>query len=125
MGTSILGPENEITIIQGTSKTFRLHVTDAEETDVDLTGAVIYLTIKCDLDDPAPTIQKISTDVAQIDIDEPREGQALIFFVPADTQNLDSGEYIYDVLVIDATGGRHVVIGPDPFFVTRGATRVP
>ena len=28
-------------------------------------------------------------------------------------------------VTIDATGGRNVVIGPDPFFVTRGATRVP
>lgn len=121
--TSILGPENEIEIYRGASKTYELHVTDAEEADVDLTGARVILTVKCDLSDPAPLIQKDSdVGAAQIDINHPLEGKAEIKFVPSDTQTLDAGEYVFDVWVVLASGTRSPVVSPSPFKVVAGVT---
>ena len=121
--TSILGPENEIEIYRGSSKTYELHVTDAEETDVDLTGARIVLSVKCDLKDQAPLIQKDSNvGAAEIDINHPLEGKAEIKFVSADTRTMDVGEYIFDVWVVLASGVRGPVIAPSPFKVLAGVT---
>jgi len=121
--TSILGPENEIEIYRGSSKTYELHVTDAEENDVDLTGARVIFSVKCDLSDPAPLIQKDSqVGAAQVDITHPKEGKAEIKLVPSDTQTMDTGEYIFDVWVVLASGTRGPVILPSPFKVLAGVT---
>jgi hypothetical protein len=121
--TSILGPENEIEIYRGSSKTYELHVTDAEEEDVDLTGARVILTVKCDLSDPAPLIQKDSAKGAsEVDINHPLEGKAEIKLVPSDTQTMDAGTYIFDVWVELASGTRSPVVSPSPFKVVAGVT---
>lgn len=121
--TSILGPENEIEIYRGASKTFELHVTDAEETDVDLTGARVIFSVKCDLSDAAPLIQKDSNAGAgEVDINHPKEGKAEIKLVPSDTQNMDVGEYVFDVWVVLASGTRSPVVAPSPFKVVAGVT---
>lgn len=121
--TSILGPENEIEIYRGSSKTYELHVTDSSEADVNLTGARIVLSVKCALSDPAPLVQKDSqVGAAEIDINHPIEGKAEIKFVPSDTQTMDVGEYIFDVWVVLASGTRGPVVLPSPFKVVAGVT---
>lgn len=121
--TSILGPENEIEIFRGASKTFELEVKDGEEEAVDLTGARVILSVKCDLSDAAPLIQKDSqVGAAQVDITHPHEGIAEIKFVPSDTQTMDVGEYIFDVWVVLASGTKGPVIPPSPFRVMAGVT---
>lgn len=121
--TSILGPENEVEIYRGASKTYELEVVDGEEHAVDLTGARIVLTVKCDAMDPAPLIQKDSqVGAAQVDITHPKEGLAEIKFVPSDTQTLDVGEYVFDVWVVLLSGTRGPVILPSPFRVVAGVT---
>ena len=122
-GTSILGPENEVEIYRGSSKTYELEVVDGEEHAVDLTGARIVLTVKCDVMDPAPLIQKDSqVGATQIDITHPKEGLAEIKFVPSDTQTMDVGEYVFDVWVVLSSGTRGPVILPSPFKVVAGVT---
>jgi len=121
--TSILGPENEIEIFRGSSKTYELHVTDSSEANVNLTGARVILSVKCSLSDPAPLIQKDSqAGAGQVDITHPLEGKAEIKFVPSDTQTMDAGEYIFDVWVELASGTRGPVILPSPFRVVAGVT---
>jgi len=121
--TSILGPENEIEIYRGSSKTYELHVTDAEEEDVDLTGARVIMSVKCDLSDPSPLIQKDSVKGAsEVDINHPKEGKAEIKLVPSDTQTMDAGTYIFDVWVELASGTRSAVVAPSPFKVVAGVT---
>lgn len=122
-GTSILGPENEVEIYRGSSKTYELEVVDGEEHAVDLTGARVVLTVKCDVMDPAPLIQKDSqVGATQIDITHPKEGLAEIKFVPSDTQTMDAGEYVFDVWVVLSSGTRGPVILPSPFKVVAGVT---
>lgn len=121
--TSILGPENQIEIYRGSSKTYELEVLDGESHAVDLTGARIVLTVKCEATDPAPLIQKDSqVGASQIDITYPKEGKAEIKFVPSDTQTMDVGEYVFDVWVVLASGTRGPVILPSPFNVVAGVT---
>jgi len=121
--TSILGPENEIEIFRGSSKTYELEVLDGESHAVNLTGARVVLTVKCALSDPAPLIQKDSqVGAAQVDITHPVEGIAEIKFVPSDTQTMDVGEYIFDVWVVLASGTRGPVVLPSPFRVVAGVT---
>lgn len=121
--TSILGPENEVEIYRGSSKTYELEVVDGDEAAVDLTGARIVLTVKCDVADPAPLIQKDSqAGATQVDINHPKEGRAEIKFAPSDTQTLDVGEYVFDVWVVLASGTRGPVVPPSPFRVIAGVT---
>lgn len=121
--TSILGPENEVEIYRGSSKTYELEVVDGEDHAVDLTGARIVLTVKCDAMDASPLIQKDSqVGATQIDISHPKEGIAEIKFVPSDTQTLDVGEYVFDVWVVLSSGTRGPVILPSPFKVLAGVT---
>ena len=121
--SSILGSENQIEIIRGSSKTFELEVLDESDAAVDLTSARVVLTVKCSLVDPAPLIQKDSEGGAtQVEITAPREGKARIKFSPADTQTLDVGKYTFDVWVVLASGFRCPVILPSPFIVQAGVT---
>lgn len=121
--SSLLGPENQIEIYRGASKTYELEVLDADNHPVDLTSARIVLSVKCDLADPSPRIQKDSdVGATQIDITEPTLGKAEIKFVPSDTQTMDVGEYTFDVWVVLASGTRGPVILPSPFRVLAGVT---
>lgn len=121
--TSIQGPENLIEIYRGASKTYELEVVDGEDHAVDLTGARVVFSVKCDLSDPAPLVQKDSqVGPTQIDITLPKEGIAEIKLLPSDTQTMDVGEYIFDVWVVLASGTRGPVILPSPFKVLAGVT---
>lgn len=124
--SSIVGSENEIEIYRGTSKNFELTVCDDSGDPVNLTGARIIATVKCDVYDDKISIQKDSqVGPAEIEIltqSGDTLGQALIKFVPSDTQTLDPGEYVFDVWVVLSSGARHIVVGPDPFIIKRGVT---
>jgi hypothetical protein len=121
--TSIQGPENLIEIYRGASKTYELEVVDGEDHAVDLTGARVVFSVKCDLSDPSPLVQKDSqVGPTQIDITLPKEGIAEIKLLPSDTQTMDVGEYLFDVWVVLASGTRGPVILPSPFKVMAGVT---
>lgn len=122
---SILFPENSLTIIRGASKTLKLTVADENAAMVDLTGARIYFSVKVSDRDPQPLFQKSSNNPAQAEITVPREGIALIYLQPSDTQNLDPHEYVFDVWVILANGKRYPVVKPSVFKVDPGVSLIP
>jgi hypothetical protein len=123
MTSSILGAENQIEVVRGSSKTFELEVVDEADVAVDLTGARIVLTVKCQVTDSSPLIQKDSNvGAAEVEIIHPRDGKAMIKFSPSDTQLLDSGKYTFDVWVVLTSGFRCPVIMPSPFIVQAGVT---
>ena len=124
--SSIVGSENEIEIVRGTSKNFELLVCDDAGDPVDLTGARVIATVKCDLHDDKVSIQKDS-DVGPAEVEIYAQtgddlGKALIKFSPSDTQTLDPGDYIFDVWVILSSGARHIVVGPATLTIKRGVT---
>jgi hypothetical protein len=122
---SVLLPENSVSIIRGTSKTFQWQVSDAQGRFVDLTGAQAFMTVKRIIEDPAPLIQKSTRKTDQAVISTPRKGIVQFYFVPIDTQTLDPVEYIFDVWVILASGARYAVVQPSVFQVEAGVTIIP
>jgi hypothetical protein len=123
MSSNILGSENQIELVRGSSKTYELEVLDEDGTAVDITGSRVVLTVKCSATDRSPLIQKDSAaGVAQVELTAPREGKAAIKFVPSDTQTLDVGKYIFDVWVVLVSGFRSPVIMPSPFIIQAGVT---
>ena len=115
-------PENAVTIIRGTSKTLELLVTDSVGKAVDLTGAKIVLSVKENLGDTNPLIQKSSDVSMQAQVTAPRLGKAQIYLVPADTQTLSIKQYVFDVWAIFAGGKRFAVVPPSIFEIQAGVT---
>jgi hypothetical protein len=121
----ILNTENSIEMFRGTSKTFDLSVVDDSGLPVDLTGAVLYFTVKERIDDPLPLVQKKSSDALQIDIYDPRAGKARIYLEPGDTQNLALKPRFFDVWAVLVSGRRYVVIPPSDFILQPTVTVLP
>lgn len=123
--TGILAPENALQVVRGTSKTIDLTVTDGGGAVVDLTGSTIYFTVKANIKDTVPLIQKKSIDILEIEIYDPRGGVARIFLNPADTQNLALVPHIFDIWVVLSSGKRYQVVGPATFHMLPSVTVIP
>lgn len=120
----LLLESDALVVFRGESKTLRLEVTQSSVA-VDLTGAVVYFTVKQGVSDRDPLFQKTSTEPTQIEITNPRAGVANILLTPVDTANLDAGDYIYDVWIhYTATGKRFPVVYPSTFRVELPVTRI-
>ncbi len=123
MSTEYLLPENALEVVKGSSRTLPLQVTDpVTGAAVNLTSSTIYFTVKRKLSDTIPLIQKTTTLSSEIALTLPREGEAEIYLLPADTGRLDAGSYLFDVWVILADGTRHPVIPPSSFEVQPSVT---
>jgi hypothetical protein len=125
-GASLLLPETGLEIVRGTTRTLRLEVTDADGVPYDITGARVVMSVKYDVLDPLPLIQKWTDDPLQAALIQPKVGVAEIYILPADTQNLDSNvDYLFDVWLITLSGERFVVVPPSLFRVKDTVTRIP
>ncbi len=77
-------------------------------TDVDLTGATVYFTIKVDSDtDPADTTAIISKDLTVHT--DPLLGKTTISLSPTDTDKTP-GDYKYDIKLKKSTGDQQTVV---------------
>jgi hypothetical protein len=123
--TSMLDSETALEVIHGETKELELTVVDSSGEKFDLTGASIYLTVKCKVSDTNNVLQLTSTPAAGIVFaTDPRDGTATITFTVANTSQTP-GTYIYDIWLVESGGERHVLIGPEKFKVVRGVTRLP
>lgn len=124
--SSLLLSETGLEVIRGTTKTLQLTVVDLDDVPYDLTSARILFSVKRDVSDPTPIIQKDSVISAQAVLVQPKIGVAEIYLKPADTQNLDSTiDYVFDVWVITVSGERFAVVPPSVFKVKDTVTRIP
>lgn len=95
---------------KGDNKKYRVRVIDDAGDPQDITGGGLIFTVKEDPTDAAPTIQKDSSVVGEIDITDPSGGIAFIYIVPEDTRdpgnNVDviPGTYEYDIQYTNASG---------------------
>lgn len=126
MTSALILPENGIEIIQGTSRTLEVTVTDLDEKPVDITGGRIVFSVKADVADRNALIQKDSTHASQARITKPKAGLAEIYIKPADTQGLDvRKDYLFDVWLVTAGGDRFAVVPTNTFRVTEAVTQIP
>lgn len=118
-------PENAVSIIKGTSRTYEIVVQDENCKPVDLTGSTMYFTVKSHATDVAQLFQKISTDPLQILFTDALGGIARVYVNPADTFNASVKPYLFDVWLVLSTGKRYVVIPTSTFVVQTSVTVIP
>lgn len=96
------------------------------EVPQDLTGAVIYFTVRSAIGDPEALISKSSTNALEIQIGAPpTDGIATIYLNPEDTSLLKAMTYYFDVWVKLPGNKRYPVIEPSEFIVKEALTVIP
>ena len=63
--------------------------------------------------------------IAEVEFTNPTVGIARIFLNPADTQDKDATEYVFDVWVVLASGKRFAVVEPSVFVIEPAVTVIP
>lgn len=106
--TKIEGPA--ISMIRGDSATFHFHREDADGSVITVPPTAIYFTVKESFDDEGFVIQKTLEDMT---IDSAYEYHLTI--LPDDTNELEFGEYVYDLEVI------RDIIGTDKQTIAKGS----
>lgn len=118
----------EIRILRGSTKVYRLTVTDDDDELVNLTGARVVMTVR----NQAGGVQLFAKDsnvgIAQVEIlvqSGVTLGMADIKVGPSDTAAATPGNYVYDVWVILPSGARHAAIRPSLFYIEQAITELP
>jgi hypothetical protein len=122
-----------LTIDRGASKTFLITVLDNNNAQVDLTGALVWFTVKERLEDVTPVISKRNLaaggDNAQALVLLPQtgttKGQFEIYLVPSDTACLKTDHsYVFDIWVELTSGKRYQVVKKRTFIIEEAVTTV-
>ncbi len=124
---------NALEVYRGQSRDVEL-ITTAPVVDVDgnpkavpfdLTGCILYFTVKLTGNSSKTLISKNSTDSSQILIETPAKlGKAIIYLLPADTKYLEPDKYQFDVWVRQPTGEVYPVVEVSEFVVLQPITMV-
>jgi hypothetical protein len=116
----------DLSILAGSSKTYRLTIYDELGVLLDLTGSTLYFTVKTQAG--VLQFQRVSTDTAQIEI-LPQTGatlgQADVKLVPSNTASMPAAEYKYDAWIVLVSGKRYAIIPPSIFRVEIPVTVIP
>jgi len=97
-------------MFKGDHRTFLLTVKDQNGVVVDITGATIIFSLKADPTNATALVEKISTDINEIEITNPTQGEAEIYLIPADTSDLEPGIYFYDVELTTTSGKVYTLV---------------
>lgn len=89
--------QSGLSMIRGDSATFHFHREDVNGTIIRETPTDVFFTVKNTFDDQPFVIQKKMSDGT---ITEDSNYEYHITILPEDTNNLEFGEYVYDVEVI-------------------------
>lgn len=107
--------EFEWSIARGDTDYLEIEVLDEEtEAPVDITGAVIYFTVKkssSDSDQEALIYKEILEHTDSVN------GKSRLDILSTDT-NLPIGRYLYDLVIVFSTAERKHLIPPSPFTIT-------
>lgn len=90
---------NKITVVRGDTHTIHLNI-KANDLPLDLTGAIVFFTVKQDLNDPDSAAQ-IAKTIS--DFDDPESGEVNIILDEDDTNRV--GEYYYDIQIKQGSTG--------------------
>lgn len=122
---SLFDPASTILVAKGETKILKLTVTQEDNSPLDLTGAVLYMTVKRFQEDATIIFTKRSTDPLQIAITRPRHGEAEIYILSGDTRGLSAVDYVYDIWVVLTGDRRYPVILPGLLTITQPITTIP
>lgn len=107
--------EFEWQIARGDSDFFEIEMADGDtNTPTDITGTVIYFTVKKSSTEPETEALIYKEITEHID---PVNGKTGFELLPTDT-NKPAGRYLYDLIIVFPTGERKHIIPPSPFVIT-------
>jgi hypothetical protein len=129
--SNISKSSNSVDIYRGQSLDLELEMTvdeeqpsgEVEEVPLKLTGVSVFLSVKKDINDTRPIIEKSTASALEIEVKgDPDDGIVLIHFDPTDTKDEEPGEKVFDVWVILASGKRYPVVEVSIFKVLKPVT---
>ncbi len=117
-------------ITRGESASWTVSVKNPDKTTPDLTGAKLWFTVKCRIEDVELLMSKRTPAAGggsdQFEIlnqsDPLLKGKARFKFVPADTANMKPGTYWCDGFYEDALGNRKQIIADQEFVIEPAVT---
>src|SRR3990167_2026653 len=95
-----------ISLTRGDSDNYGVTFKKGDGTLYDMSGWTVYFTLKTsvDLTDASASLQKI------VNVSSGTSGSANIPILPADTVNLDPGEYDFDIAVLTNASAKYTVL---------------
>lgn len=102
---------------KGEDRTYTIFVVDEEEDAVDITGFGIEWEVKTNtgVADPAAIAKSVGSGITIAPDQVANKGEATLEINPSDTSSLAAGLYKYDLVVIDLSAERQLVIAPSDF----------
>jgi hypothetical protein len=107
---------NDITLYRGDDRTLSVSVNDSDGDPVNLTSAKVWFTAKQrmrDLDADAVLFKRNTAaggSDAEITLTDAANGQAEVYIVPDDSDDIDAAHYTYDVQVTLSSGKTYTVV---------------
>ena len=111
--------QNAIQIYTGENKSVALTVKDSAGALFDLSGSTLYASVAEQAESTALLVSKSSAVITEIEIlnQITNTGEAVIYYVPADTSSIATETYIFTVWLEEATGVLSVIVPPRFFRV--------
>ena len=111
--------QNAIGIYAGENKSIALTVKDPSGALFDLSGSTLYASVALEASSTTLIISKTSSVITEIEIlnQVTNTGEAVIYYVPADTSFVEPATYIFTVWLEQATGEQNVIVPPRFFRV--------
>jgi hypothetical protein len=103
-------PYYSMELYRDDDRRLRVYIRDGDLNIIDLTGATCLFTAKINKGDATPVIQKSTANPSEGIIGAADEGECFFFIVPADTENLDICQYVYDVRVTLSDGKTYTTV---------------
>ena len=116
--------EQSVAIYRKRDRTLRITITGPG----DLTGAKIWFSVKRELgdDDADALIVKKSAnndgDDTQAKVYNGEDGIIEVYILPEDTEDIDEGDYWFDVVIETSSGRRLEAVGPSRFRIIQPVT---
>lgn len=102
-----------VQLYRSTNRTIELAVEDSTGRPYDLTGGVLYFTVKKKESDSSASFALDTADPVKGAIVEAKAGLVEFYVIPSNTSGLAVGTYVYDVHLVQG-GKRYVVVAPSP-----------
>jgi hypothetical protein len=125
--------ENGISLYAGRDRTVKFTLTTSNPspaTPYDLTGAKVWLSVKdetSDTDANALILKRndlAGGDATEINVIDPSGGILEVYFVPADTNSLEEGDYWFDLVIENSSAKVMQAVPPSKFHVSYTVTKV-
>jgi len=110
-----------IEIYKGAAKDYILTVVDSSNVAVDLTSALVTMTVRKEACHASALFTKTTADIAEIEKTDPTNGEVTIYIVSGDTSALATGTYTYDIWVT-ISSKPYPVVPPSDFKVLQAVT---